>query len=932
MIKYVLLLWLTLLCLTQLYAQHNPKITGEVIDIKDKAKLEKASVVLLRSRDSVLQSYARTGENGKFSITAKDTGEYLLIINYPQYADFVKKIHIQEQAIDIGAISMSKTAILLEEAQVTGRIPVVIKGDTIEYDAASFKVEEGSKVEELLKVLPGITVNADGSITAQGKTVKKVLLDGEEFFGDDPTLITKNIRSDMVSKVQVYEKKSEMATRTGVDDGERTQTIDIRLKEESKKGMFGELKGGIAPEKYYSGSAVINKFKGAQKIALFGVTGNEGTVGLGYFSNQRFGVGGSDDSSFEGGGIVIRAGGGDEGFNGEYAGGGIPTAINSGITFSDKTKDNKQKINSNYKYSRLQVDNISSSFSRDELPGFSKIENNTSKTSNLNNGHQAGLRYDLELDSSSNITFNVGYKLNKRENTSFSEGLEQTLEYEPINKTEGRSFNKNTNENADLSAYYTKKFRKPKRSLTLRIAGNITRQKDENQYFSSVEYVNLDSLDVIDQFKRNSVNNDQLTSSFNYSEPLSKSITANVGYEYAWYQSKTLEQSFNKDPLTEEYTDLDESVLNDLTYHNYRNTGNLGFNYIADKLTVSINNRLTSSANVRDDYGDQSKLDVTQLSYNPNVNINYKLSKSKSVRLNYSGNTLQPSLSQIKPLRQNTDQRTEFLPNEDLEGGYRNNLSASFNSYRQLKQQSFFLNASIGNVVDNITSFVTLNPTTGQRTLQYVNVSDKQNFNANIYGSFSFTALKKLDLKVSPSLSASYNRSYNYVTTTASEPELNRSERMNYSFGLGVYRYAKTGFNFNVNLRPGFSKMNSSIQPQLNNNAFTISNSGTFSYIFPQDFKLSIDVNQNYQGATGVYAKSIHNMYVNSYVSKKFFKDKSLETQVSVNDLFNERNGINRSQSGSTFFETQNNVINRFFMFRVIYNFTTMKGGSKNEQ
>ncbi|EEI93685.1 hypothetical protein HMPREF0765_0837 [Sphingobacterium spiritivorum ATCC 33300] len=930
--KILFLLCFTVSCLTHLYAQLNPKITGEVIDIKDKAKLEKASVVLLRSRDSVMQSFDRTGENGKFSITPKDTGEYLLIINYPQYADFVKKIHIQDQPIDIGPVNMSKTAILLEEAQVTGRIPVVIKGDTIEYDAASFKVEEGSKVEELLKVLPGITMNADGSITAQGKTVKKVLLDGEEFFGDDPTLITKNIRSDMVSKVQVYEKKSEMATRTGVDDGERTQTIDIRLKEESKKGMFGELKGGAGLEKYYSGSLAVNKFKGAQKIGFFGVTGNEGTVGLGYFSNQKFGVGGSDESSFEGGGIVIRAGGGDEGFNGEYAGGGIPKAINSGITFSDKTSNNKHKINSNYKYSRLQVDNTNTTFSRDELPGFSKIENNKDKTSNLNNGHQAGLRYDLELDSSSNITFNLGYRLNKTENTSFSEGLEQTLDYEPINRTEGRSFNTNTNENADLSAYYTKKFKKPKRALTLRIAGNVTIQKAQNQYFSSVEYVNLDSLDVIDQFKRNTVNNDQLTSSFNYSEPLSKSVTANVGYEYAWFQSKTLEQSFNKDPLTEDYTDLDESVLNDLTYRNYRNTGNLGFNYIADKLIININNRLTSSANVRDDYGDKSKLDVTQLSYNPNVNVNYKLSKSKSLRLNYSGNTLQPSLSQIKPLRQNTDQRTEFLPNDNLEGGYRNNLSASFNSYRQLKQQSLFVNAGIGNVVDNITSFVTVNPTTGQRTLQYVNVTDKQNFNANIYGSFSFKAFKKLDLNVSPGLSASYNSSYNYVTTTASEPELNHSERTNYSFSLGVYRYAKTGFNFNVNLRPGFSKMNSSVQPQLNNNAFTISNFGTFSYIFPQDFKLSIDVNQNYQGATGVYAKPIHNMYVNSYVSKKFFKDKSLETQVSVNDLFNERNGINRSQNGSSFFETQNNVINRFFMFRVIYNFTTMKGGSKNGQ
>lgn len=141
-----------------------------------------------------------------------------------------------------------------------------------------------------------------------------------------------------------------------------------------------------------------------------------------------------------------------------------------------------------------------------------------------------------------------------------------------------------------------------------------------------------------------------------------------MGYEYAWYQSKTLEQSFNKDPLTQQYTDPDTSVLNNLSYRNYVNTGSFGFNYVKDKFTININNKLISSVNVRNDYGDNSQLDITQLSYNPIVNINFNLTQNKSLRFNYAGNTVLPTLSQIRPLRQNTDQRTRFLPNENLKG------------------------------------------------------------------------------------------------------------------------------------------------------------------------------------------------------------------------------------------------------------------------
>lgn len=203
-----------------------------------------------------------------------------------------------------------------------GKQPITIKGDTTEYDAASFKMQPNAKVEDLLKQLPGIKVDKDGKITAQGQTVNKVLVDGEDFFGDDPTLVTKNIRSDMVDKVQLYDKQSDQAVFTGVDDGQKTKTINIQLKEDSKKGYFGKLEGALGNDEFYQAQGMVNKFRGKEKMAAYGTIGNTGKVGLGWRDGGKYGtLEIADDGS-------IPENGGDlESFNGQYNGEGIPLLI-----------------------------------------------------------------------------------------------------------------------------------------------------------------------------------------------------------------------------------------------------------------------------------------------------------------------------------------------------------------------------------------------------------------------------------------------------------------------------------------------------------------------------------------------------------------------------------------------------------------------------
>jgi len=264
-------------------AQSNYAIKGIVADSVEKVKLQNSSIAVLQAKDSLLVKYTRAAEDGTFSIAGLNRGNYILLVSYPEYADYTRTFSLDssKQSQNFGNINIVPKTRLLKEVIIKGTAAQMkIKGDTTEFNAKAFVTQPNAKVEDLLKQLPGITVDQNGNITAQGEAVKKVLVDGEEFFGDDPTLVTKNIRADMVDKVQVYDKKSDQATFTGIDDGKKEKTINIKLREDKKKGMFGKVEAGDGPENVYQGELLFNAFKAKQKFSVYGTLGTNGKVGL----------------------------------------------------------------------------------------------------------------------------------------------------------------------------------------------------------------------------------------------------------------------------------------------------------------------------------------------------------------------------------------------------------------------------------------------------------------------------------------------------------------------------------------------------------------------------------------------------------------------------------------------------------------------------
>lgn len=923
-LAYSLFLLLVLSVLGPL-ARAQYKLTGTVTDVKDHAKLHQASVALLNPKDSILIKFDRTKENGQFQISNLDTGTYKMIVSYPQYADLVKDVQVEASDLDLGSISLAKAALLLDEVQVNGRIPVVIKGDTIEYDAGSFKVEKDAKVEDLLKVLPGITMDGSGKITAQGKEVKKVLLDGEEFFGDDPTLITKNIRSDMVSKVQVYEKKSDMAVRTGVDDGERTQTIDIKLKEDKKKGMFGQAVAGAGTDQYYGGKVMLNKFKGAQKIAAFGILANDGMVGLGFEDSQKYGVGGSSNiQMMDGGGIMISSNGDDAdgGWDGKYNGGGVPKAINMGASYSDKSKDDKHKINVNYKRTQIDVANTSTYNAQNNLPERAQIDNNITRSENETKTNVANLRYDYKLDSLSDLTVNMGFSKSNRENASSSAADQRTLDGQLITRTNSTTDRNSDQDKFNINAMLTRRFKKERRSITFNVNANTDQNRSRTKYFSENYFNNSDSTALIDQYKNDKLGNNTYGASLTYTEPLSKKITGSIGYSFSSNSAETLNQSFDRDPATGEYTVLDQRILNDFDFSSLKNGINASLNYKSSKLTVNLSN-LTEFEDVKRTYNNlNTTLQRNQTSIRPAFSLNYKISKSRSLGVYYNGRTIQPSLTQIEPLKQNAQPLVEYLDNPDLKAGFNNSYSINYNAYKQLKDQNFYVYLSANQGKKNINSSIRYNLQEGTQQISFVNI-DKDNW--RIYGGsgYSFVLQKKWGLKMNLGMEGQYNSQFSYLSLVNEEPQLNRNQTWNIAPNIGFNRYKANKMDFYVSLRPGVEQMNSYLQPELNQTTFKFNSYSQFTYYLPKDFKISLSMQQNYQAATKTL-QSINVVNMNGYISKKFLKDKSLEAQLFVNDILNKNNGIYRYQNGTSFIQTSNDVLRRYGMLKVIYNFTTM--------
>ncbi|MGZ3813612.1 MAG: outer membrane beta-barrel protein [Mucilaginibacter sp.] len=933
----------TLLCLSLLllsastFAQSNFTAKGVISDSVANVKLFNTSIAVLNAKDSTLVGFARTAEDGSFSLSGLNQGKFILLVAYPDYADYVEGFNLDSinRTHNFGGIHMQLKSRLLQEVIIKAKpVAIKIKGDTTEFNAAAYTVQPNAKVEDLLKQLPGIQVDKDGKITAQGQTVSKVLVDGEEFFGDDPTLVTKNIRADMVDKVQLYDKKSDQATFTGIDDGQKTKTLNIKLKADKKNGMFGKTEDGGGTDGYYQGQILFNAFKNKQKFSVYGTMSNNSKIGLGWDDNQKYGTGDGMQFDDSGSGMLFFGGGGGDdldSFDGRYNGQGIPIARTGGVHYDNKWDNDKQSINTNFKIGSLTIDGTSSNLTQNNLRDT--IYNTTSgdKYHKYMFRQKLDVTYQVKLDTSSNLKIIVDGTTKHSQTIDSATGSESRTDgllndnSTLINKNSKSLINNVDQKAFNASALYTKKFKKTGRTFSFNIKEAYSESQAKGNLNKRIDFYNpqgnIDSSQLTDQYKTNDLKSNSVNTNLTYSEPFTKTFAVVVNYGIGVNNSNADRKTF--DPSSPgNYNVFINTLSSDYKLNQFSNSGGAIFNYKKGKTNVTFGTRVVlANFHQVDMLGEAPVLDRSFVNWNPQASYQYRFSQQKSLYIRYNGNTTQPTLEQIQPLKDNTETLNTVLGNPLLKPSFTNSINFNYNSYKILTSQYVYIYGNYSFTSNPIVSNIDYNKD-GTSTSQYVNLPGKGTTNFYFGGNFN-RKFEKLDFSVGMGLNANGSSYYNYVNNV-----LNLTKSYSYGPQISFQKYKEKKIEIYISGGPTYNISQSSLQTNTTNNGAGFNGNVSATIYLPLKFQIGTYSNYDYTAKTQSFPTDFSRTNINAFLIKTFLKGDNLKFTLWGNDLLNQNVGFSRNASANIIQQSSYTTIKRYFMLSVAYDFSKAGGGT----
>jgi hypothetical protein len=900
-------------------------VKGSVTDTLNMARLEHASVSLIRAEDSVLATFGRTDSSGRFSLSPDSAGKYILLVAYPGFADYIDVILVNEaKTIELGDIPMISSTHLLTEFVLKKRASaMLIKGDTTEYNADSFAVRPGATVEELLKKLPGIQVDKDGKITAQGEQVQKVLVDGEEFFSDDPAVVTKNLQSATVDKVQVFDKKSDEAAFTGIDDGEKTKTINLLLKEDKKRGMFGKAAAAGGTDGYFENQAMINAFKGKRQLSAFGIMSNTGTVGLGWEDRDKYGSG-NQRSFDEESGMMYSYSSSDEdddlsgSWNGRYSGQGLPTVWTGGLHYANKWGGDKQHISGNYRYSKNNIETEGSSTTQYVLPndsGYVRSQNQSTFSTGQRHGGDGMYEWTIDSTSSLRLTASGGY-IERASNGSYhaeTRGMSGGL----INTSDRSTSSASSSESMNATLNYRKKFKKKGRSMNGEIRESYRSSEGTGYLLSeNVFYNNVDTQQArIDQLKRNTGTALTVSSRLSYTEPLSKVAFLTFRYGLNITNNGSERLSFNRGGA-DWSTTPDSLYSSSYDYDMLTHNGAATLRFVLKKYNISVGGEVFNTSWQQYDRLRNTTQRRSFNNYAPSASIRYSFSKQSNLSLQYNGSTQQPTLDQLQPLQQNTDPLNISVGNPDLRQEFRNSLSLNYHSYKPLSGVWSYFGGSVNTVIDDISRSERTDEA-GRRTYQYVNVDG--NYYANFWGGYG-TKFK------GPGISANLNGSFNlYRMANYVNDQLNISNNNSYSIGIDLNKeWQKDNKTVvDISLEPDISYYdNRSTISTFSTSYWTARINANMFVQLPWKLSVRTDISWNLREQTDIFNRNNNVIRWNASLGRKFLKGDKLELRANVYDILNQNLGYTRDAQGAYITESRYNTIRRYGMLNLIWVFS----------
>jgi len=921
------LFFICLLFLNTAFAQEF-RLSGTIVNQQDNLPMVGATLKLVSMRDSTKVNYRRSDIKGEFVFDKLTKGRFRLEITYIGSQNYTKEVIVGGKSENIGTIILEPSATNLGGVEIRGTAErAEQKGDTTQYNATAFKVTQDATTEDLVKKMPGITIE-NGTVKAHGEDVKRVLVDGKQFFGEDPSVTLKNLPAEVVDKIQVFDKLSDQAAWSGFDDGSGQKTINIVTRNAKKTGQFGKFSAGYGTDDRYLLGANVNFFNGDRKITLLGMSNN--------VNQQNFSA---DD--------VIGSGGG--GRSGGRGGSSMQVGPSSGIFSThaigfNYTDSWGSKLVLNASYFWNKGENINNKLvNRQYILGedASQYYNEISKSESDNVNHRLNMRIEYNPDSSNSFIVTPRLSLQYNNSKSYSAALTGIdPEFTPDNLI-NESFNKNEGDangyNFNNDFLYRYKFQKKGRTASINIGTGIcNRYRDSYVNNLSVFYNSEEgkSNDTTDQYGKTLSDGLTLSSNLVYTEPLSKNSQLQLNYSVSYSENSNDKKTYNYVASQQNYTSFDTLLSN--IYDNDYITHRVGTGFLYQTEMMNLNAGVSYQYAALQGNTSFPYIDSTRKTFNsvlPNLMLNFKFTKFTNLRITYRASTNAPSATQLQKVVDNSNPILLSTGNPSLKQEFRNFAMARFSHSNKEKTVNLFGLLFFQNTMNYLGNSTLIASSDTIINGEEINRGTQLSMPENLDGAWNTRAIVTIGFPVKPIKS---NLNFNTGVSFNQLPSLiNARSNLSKTYGINLGAVLSSNINekidFTLTYNINYNLVENTIQPSLNNNYFFQIGSIQFNWEFWKGFFVQNSV--TYQNYNGISA-NINDQYTlwNFNLGKKIFKNKSGEIKLSCYDILGENKSLNRSVTDTYIEDSNTQVLQQYFMLAFTYSLRNFTGKPPTEE